>query len=138
MAEGLEGGADGYIARPISDRELLARIASILRLREIEEQYRRKESETREMYELMQEFYAYHEMVYDSSGIAINARILDCNQAFDELFSKNKKTCKGLLVSQLTSTKKPPQIERYKRVSENQIKESFEMEVKRRASGSMF
>jgi len=33
QAEGLETGADGYIARPISNRELLARIQALLRLK---------------------------------------------------------------------------------------------------------
>lgn len=33
QAEGLERGADGYIARPIPNRELLARVKSILRLK---------------------------------------------------------------------------------------------------------
>ena len=47
QADGLEQGADGYIVRPIPNRELLARVKSILslkraenRLRESEEKYR--------------------------------------------------------------------------------------------------
>lgn len=38
QAEGLETGADGYIARPISNRELLARVEALLRMRETERQ----------------------------------------------------------------------------------------------------
>jgi DNA-binding response OmpR family regulator len=34
QAEGLEQGADGYIARPIPNRELLARVKSMLRLKQ--------------------------------------------------------------------------------------------------------
>ena len=45
QAEGLEHGADGYIARPIPNRELLARVKAILRLKYAESQLR--ESETR-------------------------------------------------------------------------------------------
>jgi two-component system NtrC family sensor kinase len=37
QAEGLEGGADGYIARPISNRELVARVEAMLRLKRAEE-----------------------------------------------------------------------------------------------------
>lgn len=47
QAEGLEAGADGYIVRPISNRELLARVQAFMRikqagdaLRENEERYR--------------------------------------------------------------------------------------------------
>jgi PAS domain S-box-containing protein len=38
QAEGLESGADGYISRPISDRELLARVEALVRIREAEQQ----------------------------------------------------------------------------------------------------
>ncbi|MEW6068813.1 MAG: hybrid sensor histidine kinase/response regulator [Nitrospirota bacterium] len=37
QAKGLEAGADGYIVRPVSGRELLARVQAILRLRDSEE-----------------------------------------------------------------------------------------------------
>lgn len=36
QAEGLESGADGYIARPVEKRELLARVASLLRIKQIQ------------------------------------------------------------------------------------------------------
>src|SRR4030042_6210464 len=36
QAKGLEAGADGYIVRPVSGRELMARIQTILRLRDSE------------------------------------------------------------------------------------------------------
>jgi len=36
MAEGMEAGADGYIARPISNRELLARLRAFIRLKKSE------------------------------------------------------------------------------------------------------
>lgn len=36
QADGLEAGADGYIARPISNRELLARIKGLIRLKRAE------------------------------------------------------------------------------------------------------
>ena len=36
QADGLEAGADGYIARPISSRELLARVEAVLRIRRAE------------------------------------------------------------------------------------------------------
>jgi len=40
QAEGLEGGADGYIARPISNRELLARVQSFARIKALESELR--------------------------------------------------------------------------------------------------
>jgi DNA-binding response OmpR family regulator len=38
QAEGLELGADGYIVRPIPNRELLARIQTVLRIKRLEEE----------------------------------------------------------------------------------------------------
>jgi PAS domain S-box-containing protein len=73
---GLEGGADGYIARPISDRELVARVDALLRIkraeaalrqanaqlqaelaarRQVEEALRRNEQRQRELVDLAQE-----------------------------------------------------------------------------------
>jgi len=45
QAEGLEVGGDGYIVRPISNRELLARVKAIFRIREAEARARRAEAE---------------------------------------------------------------------------------------------
>jgi len=45
QVEGLEGGADGYIPRPISSRELLARVLAILRIRWAEDALRRANEE---------------------------------------------------------------------------------------------
>jgi len=41
QAEGLEAGADGYIARPVSNREILARVEAMLRLRQVEQDLHR-------------------------------------------------------------------------------------------------
>ncbi|MCX5862918.1 MAG: PAS domain S-box protein [Deltaproteobacteria bacterium] len=47
QAEGLETGADGYIARPVSNRELLARVKALLRLKRAEESIRKSEERFR-------------------------------------------------------------------------------------------
>lgn len=43
QAEGLEAGADGYIVRPISNRELLARVEAFLRIKRTEDTLREQE-----------------------------------------------------------------------------------------------
>lgn len=45
QALGLEFGADGYIARPVSNRELLARVESLLRLRRTEKKLRESQEQ---------------------------------------------------------------------------------------------
>ncbi|MEP6671308.1 MAG: PAS domain S-box protein [Chthoniobacter sp.] len=47
QAEGLEAGADGYIARPLSNHELVARVESILRMKRTEAELRRVTEELR-------------------------------------------------------------------------------------------
>ena len=43
QAEGLEAGADDYIARPIANREFLARVQATLRIREAQQQMKSRE-----------------------------------------------------------------------------------------------
>ena len=49
QAAGLDAGADGYIARPIANQELLARVRSLLRQRELLEQLRASEARCRDL-----------------------------------------------------------------------------------------
>lgn len=51
QAEGLEGGADGYIARPIANRELLARVNAMVRILTAERERDRLILELREAIE---------------------------------------------------------------------------------------
>lgn len=46
---GLETGADGYLVRPITNRELLAHVRSILRIKAAEDAVREKEKQLREL-----------------------------------------------------------------------------------------
>ncbi len=51
QAEGLDCGADGYLVRPISNRELLARVNAILRIKDAEQALRMSEKQLRSIYE---------------------------------------------------------------------------------------
>jgi DNA-binding response OmpR family regulator len=53
QAAGLEAGADGYIARPIENRELLARVDAYARLQQAQAQSRRLQKDTEQQYEIM-------------------------------------------------------------------------------------
>ena len=52
QAKGLEYGADGYIARPIPNRELVARVKSILRLKITENRLRASEEKYRNIFNI--------------------------------------------------------------------------------------
>ncbi len=53
MAEGLEAGADGYIARPIPNRELLARLRAYIRIKRSEKALKAAESKYQRLFDTM-------------------------------------------------------------------------------------
>lgn len=54
QADGLNTGADGYIIKPISNKELVARVHSIERIKDAEDALRKKEKEQQELISKLQ------------------------------------------------------------------------------------
>ena len=50
-ANGLEGGADGYVTKPVSRHELLARVKSMIRIKKSEDMLRTSEARYRRLFE---------------------------------------------------------------------------------------
>jgi len=78
QAAGLESGADGYIARPISNRELVARVQAMFRLKRTEEELRRHEQallDSRQFLQSALDALSANIAVLDQHGviIAVNA-----------------------------------------------------------------
>ena len=95
QAEGLEAGADGYIARPVGDRELLARVQALLRLREAEALVRQA---TEALRESEQKFRTMAETIQDVFWIAtpeIN-KTLYVSPAYETLWGRS---CESLYAS---------------------------------------
>jgi len=76
QSEALELGADGYIARPISNRELLARLSAFVRIKRTEDALR--DSETR--------FRAIFEASVDAIGVAKSGTHIYLNPPYLALF----------------------------------------------------
>ncbi len=55
QADGLNVGADGYIVKPISNKELLARVQAMVRIKRAEDALREKEKEQQELILKLQE-----------------------------------------------------------------------------------
>jgi PAS domain S-box-containing protein len=82
QAEGLEHGADGYVARPIPNRELLARVKAILRLKYAESQLRESEELFRAMFERHSAIMLLIDPVTD--------RIMDANNSAELFYGYTK------------------------------------------------
>ncbi len=85
QAAGLDLGADGYIARPVSNRELLARLQGLLRLRAAEQAARLRAAEWQTTFDAV------------GSGILLTDdayRIIQCNRAMSELLGE---PCENML-----------------------------------------
>ena len=63
MAEGLEAGADGYIARPIPNRELLARLRAYIRIKRSEKALKVAENKYQRLFDTMIMAYAHHRII---------------------------------------------------------------------------
>ncbi len=55
QADGLDVGADGYIIKPISNKELVARVHSVVRIKRAEDALREKEKEQQKLISELQE-----------------------------------------------------------------------------------
>lgn len=79
QSEAMEIGADGYIARPINNRELLARVDAFLRLKHTEDALRASEEQLREQYAIVQGmFESTDDMIF---AVDQNYRYTSFNQA---------------------------------------------------------
>jgi DNA-binding response OmpR family regulator len=58
QADGLNVGADGYIIKPISNREFIARVQAMVRIKRAEDAFREKEREQQKLIRQLQEAFA--------------------------------------------------------------------------------
>ncbi|WP_035984862.1 PAS domain S-box protein [Leptolyngbya sp. KIOST-1] len=87
--EGLAAGADDYLTKPFSARELLARVEATLKLAQMRQEAKavlqRSEERYRTLFEAMEEGFGICEMLFDASGAPIDYRFLEINPAFEIL-----------------------------------------------------
>jgi PAS domain S-box-containing protein len=115
QAVGLEAGADGYVTRPISNRELLARVEAMLRLKQAEDELKQKteqlKSEIAERRRLERESEKrrlYLETVLRASPAAIvtvdqQQRVIDWNEAAQDLFGYSPDEATGRELTSLVT-----------------------------------
>ncbi len=86
QVQGLETGADGYLVRPISNRELLARVQSMLRIKAAEDALRRQEKQLRSL---------ISSSVDGMLVVDLEGRILFANPAACDLLNRAEATIVG-------------------------------------------
>ena len=77
--QALEGGADGYLVKPVEARELLATVRSLLRIREAEEASREAERQWRITFDAISDAV----LLLDAGG-----KVVRCNRAAGELLGR--------------------------------------------------
>ena len=84
--EGVQAGADDYLVKPFSSRELLARVSAHLQMarlrREANESLRASEERFRTLFESMDEAFCVVEMLYDADNRPADYRFLEANPTF--------------------------------------------------------
>ena len=117
QAEGLESGADGYIARPVEKRELLARVESMLRIKQIQTALEESESRYRLLFQEMISGCALHEIILDPNGTPCDYQFLEINPAFEKITGLTRKQTVGKRVLDILPDTEALWIERYGRVA---------------------
>jgi PAS domain S-box-containing protein len=118
---GLAERKDGKISR------LYGIIMDITERKNAEAALRESEARFRGLFQFMSEGMVLHEMVYDSTGKAIDYRILDANPSFEKYTGYLIENARGALASALYQTENPPYIEKYQQVAETGNPDSFEV-----------
>jgi PAS domain S-box-containing protein len=97
ISEGFEGGADGYIIRPVEDRELIARIEAACRIIAAERELEESDLKWRTTFDGIKDSV----LVLDSEGI-----IIQVNKSATQLLGKTEKEMLGHYCYEIVQTSK--------------------------------
>ncbi len=125
MADGLESGADGYIARPIPNRELLARLRAFIRLKKTEKALEKAEIKYKSLFETMIIGYAHHQIILNESGKPIDYRYIEVNPEFEKLVGKSRNQIIGKTVFEVFPETESYWMEKYSEVALNGTESRF-------------
>jgi DNA-binding response OmpR family regulator len=97
QALGLEAGADGYISRPFSNQEFLARIRAVLRLKQTETDLREREIRYRQLLDTIPSGVAVYEAVDDGQDFVFR----DFNMAGERIDGLKKADILGRRITEV-------------------------------------
>jgi PAS domain S-box-containing protein len=125
MAEGLEAGADGYIARPIPNRELLARLRAFIRLKRTEKALEKTEKKYQRLFDSMIMAYAHHSIILDENGQGVDFKFLEINPEFEKITGLKRDSLIGKSVLEVFPQTEKKWIDIYARVALTGNEERF-------------
>jgi len=128
--EGVQAGADDYLVKPFSSRELLARVGALLQInrlrRESEQAIRQSEERFRVLFETMSEGFSIDEMIFDEAGLGCDLRYLEVNPAFERHTGLKRSDILGRTTLELFPDAEPDWFERYSQVATTGVPAHFQ------------
>jgi PAS domain S-box-containing protein len=128
--EGMRAGADDYLVKPFSAKELQVRVSSLLQIaklrRESERAIRQSEERFRVLFETMSEGFAIDEVLFDEAGRARDVRYLEVNPAFERHTGLKRSDILGRTTRELFPDAEPVWFERYGHVVTTGIPAHFQ------------
>ncbi|HDQ40415.1 MAG TPA: diguanylate cyclase [Desulfonatronum sp.] len=119
QSRGLDAGADGYMSKPFEAREIVARVKSLLRIKQAESALRESEQRYRALFKAMLNGFALHEAVRDDQGNLLDFRYVEVNPAFETQTGLGLNTVVGRTIREVLPQTDPEWMERYCKVVES-------------------
>ena len=95
-------------------------------LRSINKKLKESEEKFRSLYTTMAEGVAFHEIIYDKSGVATDYRVIDVNPSYEKILGIPKEKAIGKAASDLYGTGEPPYLEDYAKVAQSGESTTFQ------------
>lgn len=125
QAAGLESGADGYMAKTMSNREMRARLRIFIQFKRIENELISSEKRYKKLFSTMIIGYAIHEIISDDKGKPVDYKFLEVNPEFEKLTGLKGDEIKGRSALEVFPDTEPYWIETYGNVVLNDIEHRF-------------
>lgn len=130
--EGLAAGADDYITKPFSARDLLARVAAQLGLAELrrktEQELRSSEEKYRNLFNSIDEGFCILDVVSDKNGVPVDLYFVEINEAFERQTGMPNPL--GKFTSEVVPGLEKAWVDVYSRVAATGVTVRFEEEAK--------
>ncbi len=106
-----------YIIKLKNKKVMLTTAVDITDRKQVEIALKESEAKLNALFTSLTEMVVMHDLVLNTSGEAIDYRIIDCNKVFTEITGIPKEDAIGKLASQVYQTNPPPYLEKFAKVA---------------------